>query len=412
MSDGRARIRSLVATTPQGASGNLAFVGDASAGDYHFTYFPDAAEQAEISLAMPLRALQYTEKRLFPLFQMNLPEGYMLELLRNRFAKTTHFDPMLLLALTGRESAIGRVALHADGIDAETETPTPLSTLLANEGTGNLFKDLAQRYLLRTGISGVQPKLLVPVEAAEMHGKALVATSEFIVKAAGDLYPGLPVNEYICMSIAREAGIPVPEFHLSGDRKRFVMRRFDRTAEGRSLGFEDMAVLMNRAAEDKYKGSYGNIARLIGLYCAPGNVQRSLEQFFDQLALSCMLGNGDAHLKNFGLLYSHPAANDAALSPAYDIVCTTCYIPEDALALTLSGTQSFFQARVDMGAFGREHCGIRDPGDRLFRLAEAAGKVLDRHEAMAAEVPGLLEALRRGIDLFADTYGNDRNRHR
>lgn len=403
MSNGRTRIQSLVATTPQGASGDLAF-----AGDYHFTYFPEAIEAAEISLSMPLRARQYTGKHLFPLFQMNLPEGYMLELLKNRFAKTTHFDSMLLLALTGRQSAIGRVALHADGIDGEAEKPTPLSTLLANEGTGDLFKDLARRYLLRTGISGVQPKLLVPVD--EMRGKALVATSEFIVKAAGDLFPGLPVNEYICMSIAREAGIPVPEFHLSSDHKRFVMRRFDRTDDGRSLGFEDMAVLMNRPAEDKYKGSYRNIARLIELYCPPGNVQRSLEQYFDQLALSCMLGNGDAHLKNFGLLYSHPAANDAALSPAYDIVCTTCYIPEDALALTLMGSQSLFQARVDMAGFGRGHCGIRDPEDRLFRLAEVADAVVDRHEALAAEVPGLLDDLRRGINLFADTYGNDRKR--
>jgi serine/threonine-protein kinase HipA len=337
---------------------------------------------------------------------MNLPEGYMLELLRNRFAKATHFDPMLLLALTGRQSAIGRVALHAPEIEVAPEDPVSLSTLLASEGTHDLFKELAQRYLLRTGISGVQPKLLVPVEE-EVRGKASVTTSELIVKAAGEQFPGLAANEFICMSIAREAGIPVPEFHLSDDLKRFVTRRFDRTADGAVLGFEDMAVLMNRSPEDKYKGSYAQVARAIELFCPPETAQRSLEQYFDQVALSCMLGNGDAHLKNFGLRYTHPSANDAELSPAYDIVCTTCYIPEDALALTLMGKQGFFEARVDMAEFGSRHCGIRDAGDRLFRLAETADAVLERHSALAAAVPGLSRELRRGIDLFADTYGRD-----
>lgn len=404
MIEGHPRIQRLAVTTPQGPSGDLAF-----AGDYHFTYSPEATTQAEISLLMPLRARQYTSPHLFPLFQMNLPEGYMLELLRNRFAKAAHFDPMLLLALTGGPSSIGRVALHAQGLEAAPEDPVSLSTLLANEGTADLFKELAQRYLLRTGISGVQPKLLVPV-AEEIHEKASVVTSELIVKTAGDRFPGLAINEFICMSIVAASGIPVPEFHLSDDHKRFVMRRFDRTADGGTLGFEDMAVLTNRPAGDKYQGSYAQIAKVIELFCPPETVQRSLERYFDQVALSCMLGNGDAHLKNFGLRYSDPSANDAELSPAYDIVCTTCYIPEDSMALTLMGTKSFFEARADMAEFGGRHCRIEDAGNRLFRLAEAADAVLDRHAALANEVPGLGDALRRGIDLFADTYGNDRPR--
>lgn len=402
MTDTRLRIDHLTATTPQGLAGDLAY-----AGDYHFTYDSQAPEAAEISLLMPRRARQYSSPFLFPLFQMNLPEGYMLEQLRNRFAKTTHFDPMLLLGLTAQESAIGRIALHAPGIEAGPEEPFPLSTLLANEGAEDLFRALAERYLQRSGISGVQPKLLVPVDE-DVYGKATVATSELIVKTAGDQYPGLPVNEFICMSIARAAGIPVPGFHLSDDHKRFVMHRFDRTADGRPLGFEDMAVLTNRQPSEKYAGDYRQIAKAIEIYCPPGNAQRSLEQFFDQVALSCMLGNGDAHLKNFGLLYTHPTANDATLSPAYDIVCTTCYIPEDVLALRMMGTQGFFAARADMAEFGERHCHIANASGRLFRLAETASAVLDQLSALAGEVPGLEPELRHGIRLFADTYGTDR----
>lgn len=403
MNNGRLRINRLAATTPQGPAGNLVH-----ADDYYFTYDPGAAAQAEISLLMPLRAPQYTQPHLFPLFQMNLPEGYLLEQLRNKFAKVSHFDPMLLLALTGRKSAIGRVALHAPEIEAAPETPVELSTLLAKEGSEDLFLALTQRYLHRTGISGIQPKLLVPTIAEPMFGKSAVATSELIVKAAGDEYPGLPVNEFICMSVVKEAGIPVPEFYLSNDHKRFIMRRFDRTPEGHALGFEDMAVLTNRQASEKYEGSYRQIAKAIEIFCSPANARRSLAQLFDQIALSCMLGNGDAHLKNFGLLYSHPSAGDATLSPAYDIVCTTCYIPEDVLALRLMNTQEFFGARADMAEFGETFCGMADARGRLFELAEIADAILDRHAGLADEVPGLKPALQHGILQFAETYGNDK----
>lgn len=405
MSEARLQVNRLTATTPQGRAGDLV----ANKG-YFFTYDAGAAPEAEISLLMPRRAEQYTSASLFPLFQMNLPEGYMLELLRNRFAKATRFDPMLLLALTGQESAIGRVALHAPGIAAEPEDPVSLATLLANEGAQDLFRDLAQRYLQRTGISGVQPKLLVPV-TEEMYGKAAVTTSELIVKTAGDQYPGLPANEFICMSIAQKAGIPVPEFYLSDDGKRFVMRRFDRTAEGYSLGFEDMAVLMNLEPSQKYEGDYRRIARAITLFCPAENTQSSLTQFFDQVALSCMLGNGDAHLKNFGLVYSHPSADDARLSPAYDIVCTTCYIPEDAMALSLMGSKSFFQARADLVEFGERYCFVADAKERINSLVEAASAVLSQHEDLIETVPGLEDSIRQGMNIFEKTYGHDR-RHR
>lgn len=403
MNSERLKITHLAATTPQGMAGDLVH----ATGRYHFTYAAAASDRADISLLMPVRPQQYTQPSLFPLFQMNLPEGYLLEQLRNKFAKVSQFDPMLLLALTGQPSAIGRVALHAPEIEIAQEETVPLSMLLANEGTENLFQSLAQRYLQRTGISGVQPKLLVPV-TEHVYGKAAVTTSELIVKTAGDEFPGLPINEFICMSIAKEAGIPAPEFYLSEDHKRFVMRRFDRTENGDALGFEDMAVLMNRQPSDKYQGSYGQIAKAIRLFCSPVNAHRSLEQYFDQVALSCMLGNGDAHLKNFGLLYTHPNADDATLSPAYDIVCTTCYIPEDAMALRMMGTQEFFGARADMAEFGETVCGIANAHARLFALAETADAVLKRHADLANEVPGLAPALRQGIEQFARTYGRDR----
>ncbi|HEX5124839.1 MAG TPA: type II toxin-antitoxin system HipA family toxin, partial [Rhodanobacteraceae bacterium] len=328
--------------TPQGASGTLQH-----ARDYLFTYAAGASPHAEISLTMPARAAQYVSAELHPIFQMNLPEGYVLDRLRARFAKASTLNPMLLLALTGRGAAIGRVTVSTPAVTPVEDTRGErLDEILAWDGAEDLFAELADRYLLRTGASGVQPKLLVPETT---RSKSSMLTRELIVKSAGDDYPGLAVNEYVCMSIAREAGMPVPEFHLSKNRQLFVMRRFDRTADGAALGFEDMAVLMGQPASAKYDSSYERIAKAIALYCSPEERIAALAQLFDQVVLSCIVGNGDAHLKNFGVVYDDPHRGAVRLAPAYDIVSTTAYIPEDGLALLLGGSKSLFAARANLG---------------------------------------------------------------
>ena len=380
--------------TPQGRSGTLQSGRD----EYFFTCLPDAPRDADISLTMPRRPDQYVSRELHPIFQMNLPEGYLLERLRQRFAKAATLDPMLLLALTGGDSAIGRVSISTPAVTANTlSRGERLDAILAWDGAEDLFAELADRYLLRTGASGMQPKLLVPEEMGP--GKASLVTSELNVKSAGADYPGLAINEHVCMSIAREAGIPVPEFHLSKNAQLFVMRRFDRTAQGAALGFEDMAVLMGLSASEKYNASYERIARAIRIYCAPEYQEAALAQLFDQVMLSCLIGNGDAHLKNFGVLYGHPHDGGVRLAPAYDIINTTAYIPEDGLALLLSHSKSFFAAHANYHAFA-ERCLVRDPVSRLEALAHAAEIVLARESNLLTLAPHLEPAIRRCLERF------------
>ncbi|HEX7338334.1 MAG TPA: HipA domain-containing protein [Rhodanobacteraceae bacterium] len=68
----------------------------------------------------------------------------------------------------------------------------------------------------------------------------------------------------------------------------------------------------------RYLGSYAQIAKALWAFCAPQHVTLALGQLFDQVALSCLAGNGDARLKNFGVIYSDPMANDVRMAPAYD----------------------------------------------------------------------------------------------
>ncbi|SDW28488.1 serine/threonine-protein kinase HipA [Pseudomonas sp. NFACC08-1] len=343
----------LRVATPEGDSGRIL----SSTGDYLFRYREDADAQAAISLLMPVRLDEYRHRELHPIFQMNLPEGYVLEQLRNRLAKVTNVDPMLLLALSGSSSPIGRVEVSSPEVDAlllRQQFPGErLEEILAWDGAQDIFADLVDRYILRAGISGVQPKVLVPERQDGAAQRFTSKTSDLIIKSGRDELPGLAINEFLCMSVAREAGIKVPEFYLSDNSKLFVMRRFDRDEQLNPIGFEDMAALMGLAAGQKYSKSYSAIAKAIRLFCPSEQVQDSLAHLFAIVALSCIVGNGDAHLKNFGLLYSDPTQRDARLAPAYDIVNTTAYIPRDVLALDLVGNKSLFASRQGLLDFAR-----------------------------------------------------------
>ncbi len=396
-------LHKLDVATPQGVGGALF-----KEAENHLFGYTSVVPAAAISLTMPIRAAQYSWPALHPVFQMNLPEGFMLEELRNRLAKTMQLDPMLLLAIAGGETAVGRVRVQSGGLPwAGTANAAPrgerLNEILLWDGAENLFAELVDRYILRAGISGVQPKVLVPEVMEPPTDKATVITHELIVKSGRAQYPGLAANEFLCMGIAKEAGLPVPEFYLSDNHALFVMRRFDRTAQGQALGFEDMAVLTGRRADQKYDGSYASLAKVVRLFASPQHVQASLLELFDSVALSCMLGNGDAHLKNFGLLYGDPTTDDCRLAPAFDIVNTTAYIPEDALALELGGNKSLFASRLGLLGFATL-CGVENIRDRIENLLSSAEKVLQRESAIAHTIPHVVAAMQYGMAQFEETF--------
>ncbi len=398
-------LHSLQISTPQGDSGNLSKEGD----QYLFTY-SEVAANAGISLNMPVRKAQYAHSVLHPIFQMNLPEGFMLEELRNRLAKIVNLDPMLLLSLSGSQCPIGRVTVQSPAVLALQTAPKltkgeRLSEILEWDGTENLFEELVNKYILRAGISGVQPKVLVP-QAPGMDvqdSKATVLTQDLIVKSGRSEYPGLAANEYLCMTIAKEAGIAVPEFFLSKNKELFIMRRFDRSADGAALGFEDMAALAGLSSSEKYATSYRHIARLVEVFASGNKIASSLHALFDIVALSCIVGNGDAHLKNFGLLYTDPTRSDCQLAPAYDIVNTTAYIPEDVLALDLCGQKSFFAARQGLLDFARV-CAVADPQDRIQQLLLTTEYVLKNEAEVAETIPNVVRAIQHSTEMLAEVF--------
>ena len=344
---------------------------------YVFGYNETCPAAGAVSLTMPVMRDQYVfPEVLHPIFDMNLPEGELAEKIKRQFRKAVErFDDLDFLKIVG-QSQIGRLHFAVPDAPATDVPGLSLNEILVHDGAVDLFDDLLARYAVHSGISGVQPKVMVrddeaPVDRVTHRG------ATHIVKAWNpEHFPFLAENEFFCMTAARHARIDVPDFQLSHHGKFLVIDRFDRV-EDRYLGFEDFCVLNGLPAEEKYSGSYENVIKRIKQFVSPGEVRPALEQFFKSLALSCAVQNGDAHLKNFGVVYDDPEGT-VKLSKAYDIVSTTPYLPADSLALTLGGSKRFPKAKALL-AFGRTHCGFSESLVRSLLGEVAEGMMCATH---------------------------------
>lgn len=394
MTEASKKIKTLVGSTPQGNSGVLVR-------DSQYVWRYDSKDQAcAIALSMPIRAQSYNSHQPHPIFAMNLPEGAQLERLSKRFVKEfAKFDNMAILSIIG-EDQIGRVRLSQEANNPRSQkTSIGLSEILKSKANDGLFEYLTNTFY-ETGISGVQPKVLVPDADTTPATERLTAKdAELIVKTGGSDYEYLSQNEFICMQAAKQAGIEVPEFHLSNDGSLFVIRRFDIVngdkAINRQLGFEDLAVLTNasydQAGHYKYKSSYENVAKALSLICT-NNMHVQLQKFFEYLVLSCMVRNGDAHLKNFGLVYTSPADRASIrLAPLFDVVTTSVYRFEDkltgrsladrTLALKLNKSNAY-PTRQELIQFGKAYCFVSNPDIVIERIAQACTDVMKHHKSL------------------------------
>jgi serine/threonine-protein kinase HipA len=320
--------------------------------EYVFAYSPDVATEVQVSLTMPIRLASWTSPYLHPVFQMNLPEGALLEAIRRAIAKIIGEDDLSILRVTGgNQVGRNRFSLPADDRPAISESSESLNELLAYPDTRDLFHELVRKYALQSGVSGIQPKVLL--NAAE---RGTITSAGYIVKSWGTDFPQLAANEYFCMTAAKRAGLSVPEFFLSDNGGLFIIRRFDIAPEGTPLGFEDMCSLQALGTLQKYRSSYERVAKSINSFVSGENLIAAREQFFATLVLSLMVRNGDAHLKNFGALYSSPSGL-VSLAPVYDVVTTTVYVTKDVPALSLAGTKKWWSKKI-LERFGVTHLSI------------------------------------------------------
>jgi serine/threonine-protein kinase HipA len=314
---------------------------------------------------------------LLPIFEMNLPEGVLRARLQRQFAKALgHFDGLDLLAITGRHQ-LGRLSF-SDPSQAPTQDTKQgrgfgsVDEILRARRDGGLFDYLMESYGARSGISGVQPKVLISdaqkfsgVSSSGISGQGRASLSlssaTHIVKLwEAREYPELAANEFFCLQAAKRAGLNVPLCELSDTGEALVVERFDLTVEAgeaRYKGFEDFCVLNGYNTENKYHGSYeAKLFRRAVDYLAPATAHQDLRALFTLFVLNVILRNGDAHLKNFGVVYDS-LAGEVRLAPVFDIVTTTAYLPQDAMALTLAGSTRW-PDRAKLIKLGTTLCGL------------------------------------------------------
>jgi serine/threonine-protein kinase HipA len=354
-----------------------------------YLYLPDAPPARAVSVTMPLRLASWDVPfGLAPIFEMNLPEGVLRERLRLAFAKATGtFDDFDLLAIVGR-SQVGRTRYTGREEKLHEDVPfQSVDEILARARDGDLLRHLIDSFASFSGISGVQPKVLVRDEKAfAEHQKHARLSQSYrgathIVKFwEPNEYPELAANEYFCLRVAERCGLDVPRFQLAQDGGALVIDRFDLRPDGTYRGFEDFCVLNAKRTDQKYNGSYEtSILKRFEQYANSPHVHADLEKLFTLIALNCALRNGDAHLKNFGIVYDE-VLGEARLAPVYDLVTTAAYMPKDSLALTLNGSARWPAAKT------LQHIGEARASCTPARVRQIFAKIADAIAETTAEI--------------------------
>ncbi len=286
------------------------------------TYRPDATENDFVSLLMPVRTQSWVWPTLHPFFQMSLPEGFLLTILKEQLGPHLGAQPLDLLAVVGANT-IGRVQVSiSEDLVNDGNPAFDLAGLLHGDNSPAAFAALVREYA-RSGVSGVVPKFLTPETEVRLR-KASLITDRHIIKGSSDRLPFVALNEHLCMEVARRTGYPTAHTEVSDDGQALVVARFDiEPATAKRLGFEDACSLLGLPPEDKYKSTWERVARLTREFVFEGNVRAAQEQLAVTLMLAYALGNADCHTKNLGYLYT--SMQDVRVAPIYDMLSIRVY---------------------------------------------------------------------------------------
>lgn len=318
-----------------------------------------------------LDQVQHTRNRVPPWFSNLLPEGPLRELVAKQAGVHTTREFFLLRHLG--EDLPGAVRIVAD------DMADPLDT---EEAEQEVLERQAAEDAWHFSLAGVQLKFSARKSDRGLTIPISGRGGDWILKLPDARYPKVPENEYATLLWAKASGISVPEMELvetaaiSGlpasygefnEQYALAIRRFDRPSAEQRVHMEDFAQILGLYPEEKYERyNYETLARLIQALAG----EAGLDEFIRRLIFVIVSGNGDAHHKNWSLIY--PDGVHAELSPAYDLVSTIQYQSEDRLALNLGGSKRWED--MDMAVFQRL---ARKIGEDETRMLERVDTALD-----------------------------------
>jgi serine/threonine-protein kinase HipA len=246
-----------------------------------------------------------------------------------------------------------------------------------------------------TSLSGIQKKISVGLSADRATLQVAAEGGRYILKPQTETYPHLPENEHATTQLAALLGIEVAAnglVTLKDGSLAFVVRRFDRLADGRKLRQEDFCQLAEMPPKDKYEGSAELCVRLLRKYATEPLVE--ILKLYRLLLFTWCSGNGDMHLKNLSLLRAEDGV--IGLTPAYDLVCTRLVIADDHLALPVVGKEDRL-TRANWLAFAR-YCSLPERVatrvlDEFAQAAPRAAELVERSFLPAEQKKSLRELI-------------------
>ena len=288
-------------------------------------------------------------QKLHPVLSNLLPEGALREYLAQ--ALKTHSDNEFeLFAYLGQDlpGALIATAIEPDAVP---------DYVLDDTAKARAVKSPDQDEKKRFSLAGVQMKFSM----RERDGRYQIAESgalgDWIIKTPSTTHKHVPLNEYTAMHLAELAGVTIPDIrlvemdkleqlpaiNLPNEHYAFAIRRFDRH-EGERIHMEDFAQILVKYPQEKYRSAnYQQIGKILYGYAEDG--LGDVQQFARRLLVNILLANGDAHLKNWSVLYSDQVT--PTLSPAYDIVTTRGYMGDERdFALNLGKSKDWYQASM------------------------------------------------------------------
>ncbi|CAI0970223.1 type II toxin-antitoxin system HipA family toxin [Serratia quinivorans] len=318
-----------------------------------------------------LEQVLMSSQRLPPVLSNLLPEGA----LRSWLAQSlkTHVNeefPLMAWAGANLPGALEARALAASEIPAWALTSRgELEAVQIDVGLD------AQKFSL----AGVQMKFSSLRKDGRFNISSQVGSDSWIIKTPSTVHRNLPENEYTAMRLAQAIGVEIPDIELvalgqldnlpdirlADESYAYAIRRFDRSESGR-VHAEDFAQIFEIYAHDKYRGkNYEQIAAY--LYEWGSEPLVDVQQMVRRLLANILLANGDAHVKNWSMIY--PNKTDVRLSPAYDIVTTLAYIPrESEVALNMAREKRWSMISMQTFEYWSQRVGIPWPAIRVHLL--------------------------------------------
>ncbi|MDE3103321.1 MAG: type II toxin-antitoxin system HipA family toxin [Chloroflexota bacterium] len=369
-----------------------------------------------LSLALPLRPEPYTHGLVRPFLDGLLPEGEPRQVLA-RGLRLVAGDTLALIAALGRDCA-GALVIQP----AVEPAPPPATALTAEpldeKELEDLVRDLRSAPLgvggdVRVSLAGVQEKLLLTRMPDGRWGRPVAGTpSTHILKPEIDRFPKTVENEFFCMRLAHHLGLRVPSVEAAtvGKRRVIIVERYDRLVEAdgtvERIHQEDLCQATGTPPERKYEQDGGpslrRMAEMIAAVAPPG----SLEDFLRAVTVNVLVGNGDAHAKNYSLV--HERNGRLRLSPTYDVLSTMFYEGQ-RLAAYVDGVQRSDRVTGDRllneaSRWGMSRSRAREIVEELFERYEGAvAAASGETDGLPPEIPQIIETQlsRLRMDLYA-----------